>query len=921
MPIPRTPETDAFPDTLNLLRNELRGTRAAAIAALRRQLARIQAHVQRNFEHEHITGLQAARTLSGQVDGVVAAVFEHTGAALGSPGTLSIVATGGYGRGTLAPFSDIDLLFLTAPDPDPQTLQAVEYMLYFLWDLGLKVGHATRSIDQCLTAASADPTIRTALLDARHLAGDMALFTRFQEAFEENCKATGAADFILTKQTERAARHRRFGDSPFMVEPNIKEGRGGLRDLQTLYWIARYVYGTSTMGELAEVGGILSQPEARHAKRSWEFLWTVRFHLHYVAARAEERLTFDLQPVVGARMGYTPHGRQGGGVERFMRHYFLHARDVVRLTHVLEPAFLRHALGPPAVAPETDEALLAEGFMLADGKLLPVPERDFDVEPIQMLRILKVARNRNLSLHPLALRSMIQHERAAVRLRGDAMASRLFLDLLVGRHDEHHRPDGARWLSIMNESGLLGRFLPDWARIVGQMQFDTYHVFTVDEHTIEAVRVLNAIERGELAEVAPVASGIVDQIQSRRALYMAMLLHDIAKGRGGDHSSRGAEIALSIGAELGLSAEETETVSWLVLHHLLLSETAFKRDIDDPKTILDLADTIQSPERLRLLLVLTVADMRAVSAKVWNGWKATLLRELYGRVAEVLEGALATTERDVRLDRARAAAAALLTDWPKEDIDRFLALGYPGYWLAFDPETHARHARLVRDAEMRNAPLTVDTKPLPARAVTEVTVYTADHAGLFSKISGALAVAGASIVDARIHTLTNGMALDTFWIQDAAGGACDAPHRLARISALIEQTLSGRLKLTNEINKVQQNLIGQRMRAIHVPPRVVIDNRASNRFTVVEVNGRDRPGLLHDVTAAISDQGLQIASAHVTTYGMRAVDVFYVKDVFGLKVENERKLRNLREELLKALGPGDQSAAVPRPVRRRAASG
>ena len=272
---------------------------------------------------------------------MVAALFEHTDAALGSPGTLSIVATGGYGRGTLAPFSDIDLLFLTAPDPDPQTLQSVEYMLYFLWDLGLKVGHATRSIDQCLTAASADPTIRTALLDARHLAGDMALFTRFQEAFEENCKATGAADFILTKQTERAARHRRFGDSPFMVEPNIKEGRGGLRDLQTLYWIARYVYGTSTMGELAEVGRILSQPEARHAKRSWEFLWTVRFHLHYVAARAEERLTFDLQPVVGARMGYTPHGRQGGGVERFMRHYFLHARDVVRLTHVLEPAFLR----------------------------------------------------------------------------------------------------------------------------------------------------------------------------------------------------------------------------------------------------------------------------------------------------------------------------------------------------------------------------------------------------------------------------------------------------------------------------------------------------------------------------------------------------------------------------------------------------
>jgi len=362
----------------------------------------------------------------------------------------------------------------------------------------------------------------------------------------------------------------------------------------------------------------------------------------------------------------------------------------------------------------------------------------------------------------------------------------------------------------------------------------------------------------------------------------------------------------------------------LVLHHLLLSAVAFKRDIDDPKTILDVADTIQSPERLRLLLILTVADMRAVSPKVWNGWKATLLRELFARVADVLAGGLSTTERDVRVERARHAAAALLSDWSKREIERFTQLGYPGYWLSFDPETHARHARLVRDAEARQAPLTVDTQPLPARAVTEVTVYCADHAGLFSKISGALAVAGASIVDARIHTMTNGMALDTFWIQDAAGGTFDAPHRLARLAVLIEQALSGRIRLAAEIRKVSKLLLGQRMRAIHVPPRVVIDNHASNTHTVLEVNGRDRPGLLHDVTAAVSDQGLQIASAHVTTYGVRAVDVFYVKDVFGLKVENERKLTTLRSALLKALANPDEAApaqAIPARKRRRAAGG
>jgi [protein-PII] uridylyltransferase len=905
--------------------------RDAALGVFRRHLARLQTQLRETFEEGTLSGLKAARRLAGYTDGLIEVLYDyglamHGGAAAGV-GPLTVAATGGYGRGVLAPFSDIDLLFLTREAPGPTGLKVVEFILYFLWDLGLKVGHATRTVADCLNEANGDATVRTSLLDARPIAGDEVLFSDFAAAFRAACEEAGAAGYIEAKRAERDSRHRRFGDSPFVVEPNIKEGRGGLRDLQTLYWMARYVFGIANIFDLANTDGpargIISPAEAKIAQRAWDFLWALRFHLHYVAGRAEDRLTFDLQPVIGARMGYTRHGRQDG-VERFMRHYFLTAREVSRLTHVVEPALVRAALGPPALAAETDVALARDGFVLADGMLLCAKGRDIRDEPIMMLRILQTARDRDLTLHPLAMRALIRNERRAVSLRGNPEAAAIFLDLLCGRDDERHLADGARWLSVMNETGFLGRFLPDWARIVGQMQFDSYHVFTVDEHTIEAVRVLNTLERGVLRQVAPIATGLMDQIQSRRALYAALLLHDIAKGRGGDHSELGAELALEVGPTLGLTAEETETVSWLVLHHLLLSQTAFKRDIDDPKTILDLADTIQSPERLRLLHVLTVADMRAVSPKVWNGWKATLLRELYSRVAEVLEGALAATERDVRVTHAKAAAAALLQDWPATEIERFLALGYAGYWLSFDPETHARHARMIRDAEGRRAPLTVETQPLPARAVTEVTVYAADHAGLFSRIAGALAVAGASIVDARIHTLTNGMALDTFWIQDAAGGAFDQPHRLARLYVLIEQALSGRLKLAAEIRKIGRALLGRRMRAIHVPPRVVIDNRASNTHTVLEVNGRDRPGLLHDVTAAISEQGLQIASAHVTTYGVRAVDVFYVKDVFGLKVENERKLAQLREALLAALASPEEPATVPVPAptrrRRRAAA-
>ena len=905
--------------------------REAALGAFRRHLGRIQAHVRDQFEQGLLHGLKAARLQSDLMDGLMAELFAYAGGTEAGGGEalrLSMAATGGYGRGVLAPFSDIDLLFITADIAAPADLRVIEFTLYFLWDLGLKVGHATRSVADCLVQARGDATVRTSLLDARPLAGDRALFDAFAVSFKEACREAGAAGYLSAKRAERDVRHRRFGDSPFVVEPNIKEGRGALRDLQTMYWIARYIFGTTSLAELADptgpAGGIITAHEARLALRSWDFLWTLRFHLHYVAGRAEERLTFDLQPVVGARMGYTRHGRQDG-VERFMRHYFLTAREVTRLTQVLEPALERAALGPPARAAETDAALVKAGFMLLDGKLMPANAQQFSDEPIRLLRILQIARDRGLKLHPLAVRALIRNERRAMALRGDQEAAALFLDLLCGRDAEHNRIDGAQWMKVLNETGILGRMLPDWARIVGQMQFDTYHIFTVDEHTIEAIRVLNTLERGELAEVAPVASSLVDHLQSRRALYVAMLMHDVCKGRGGDHSELGAELALEVGPALGLSAEETEMVSWLVLHHLLLSTTAFKRDIDDPKTIMDLADVIQSPERLRLLLVLTVADMRAVSPKVWNGWKATLLRELYARVAEVLAGGLSTTERDTRVARARDAVAGMLDGWKQAEVDHFLGLGYPGYWLSFDTETHLRHARMVRDAEARQAPLTVVTQPLPARAVTEVTVYAADHAGLFSRIAGALAVAGATIVDARIHTLTNGMALDTFWVQDAAGGAFDQPHRLARLYVLIEQALSGRIRLGAEIRKASKTLLGRRIRAMNVPPRVVIDNHASNTYTVLEVNGRDRTGLLHDVTAAISDQGLQIASAHVTTYGVRAVDVFYVKDVFGLKVENERKLSQLRIALLDVLGSPDEPApAAPptpaRPRRRRAAA-
>ena len=455
----------------------------------------------------------------------------------------------------------------------------------------------------------------------------------------------------------------------------------------------------------------------------------------------------------------------------------------------------------------------------------------------------------------------------------------------------------------------MGRFIPDFGRVVAQMQHDMYHVYTVDEHTIRAVGLLHRIETGDLAEDHPLATEIVHKVASRRALYVAVLMHDIAKGRGGDHSVIGAELALDLCPRLGLDSQETETVAWLVRYHLVMSNTAQKRDIDDPKTIRDFADHCQSPERLRLLLVLTVADMRATGPAVWNGWKAALLRELYYRTEELLSGSIEADTVTARVARAKDAVAAHLADWPSGDIEAFLELGYTAYWLSLDSATQARHAALTRSAHRDDAEISIDVGIDEKRSVTEVTVYTPDHPGLFSQIAGAMALFGASIVEARIFTLANGHALDIFTIQNAAGKAVSDPRDLERLKNRIANSLTGELRPWREL--VGRESLPRRARDVfEVPPRVLIDNTASNFFSVIEVNGRDRPGLLHDVTRALTECGLQIGTAKISTYGERVVDVFYVKDIFGMKITNAQKQEEVRKAVLMSLNAEPEYAAA-----------
>ena len=812
---------------------------------------------------------------------------------------VAVVAVGGYGRGALAPGSDVDLLFLL---PFKQTAwgeSVVEFMLYILWDLGLKVGHATRSIEECLRLSKADHTIRTAVLEARYVCGHQPLFVVLKSRFSKEVVAGSGNDFVEAKLNERKRRHSATGESRYLVEPNVKDGKGGLRDLHTLYWIAKYLYRVETVSELVGVG-FLTAEEYKAFADAEEFLWLVRCHLHLVAGRAEERLTFDCQIDVAKRLKFVDQGSERG-VERFMQRYFLTAKTVGDLTRIfcaaLEqenkkswPSFGRMIPGIGRWRAGAD------GFFVEQNRVNIEGGEVFRNNPINLLRLFHIANQKGVDIHPDALRHVTRSLGLIdANLLKEPEANKLFLELLCSRKDPE------RALRQMNEAGVFGAFVPDFGRIVAKMQFNMYHHYTVDEHLIRAIGHLAKIERGEYKEEHPLANDIIHKVLSREVLYVSVLLHDIAKGRDGDHSEVGEDVAHSLCPRLGLSAAETETVAWLVRNHLVMSDVAQKRDLSDPKTISDFIAVVQSPERLRLLLCLTVADIRAVGPGVWNGWKGQLLRQLYYETEAQMLGGFSASARPQLVGRAKEEFVRRLSDWAEESRVRALSRHYDAYWLALDSDTHQRQALQMRDAEQRGEKLSLVARTDPFRSVTELSIYTEDHPGLFSQLTGAVAMCGANIVDAKIFTTTDGMAADLFSIQDNQGQPITETRQIDRLRQTVQRVLSGEIVPRSVIDARQ---VRKREEAFRVEPQVLIDNAASDSHTVIEVNGRDRPGLLHDLTRALFVARLSIHSAQITTYGERAVDVFYVKDVYGLKVTHPQRIQDVKARVLEALGDG-----------------
>jgi [protein-PII] uridylyltransferase len=848
------------------------------------------------------SGLQCAARISWLQDQLISVLHDfalnHVFSAGQAPAAarITVTAVGGYGRGTLAPGSDIDLLFLLPAKPAAWSEPAIEFMLYILWDLGFKVGHATRSIEECIQLSKSDMTIRTAILEARYICGSVALFEDLALRFDREIVRNTGPEFIAAKLAERDERHRKAGDTRYLVEPNVKEGKGGLRDLHTLFWIAKYFYHIRDPAELVKLG-VLSRKEYKLFRKADDFLWAVRCHMHFLTGKAEERLSFDIQREIAECLGYQPHPGLSA-VERFMKHYFLVAKDVGDLTRIfcatLEDQQAKEAPGiTAAISRFTRRTRKIAGtldFLEDRGRITIADPEVFRRDPVNLLRLFHIADLNGLEFHPDALKQVTRSLKLInAALRENEEANRLFLSILTSPRDP------ALILRRMNEAGVLGRFIPEFGKIVAMMQFNMYHHYTVDEHLIRAVGVLANIDQGREKEAHPLTYQLMPGIEDRISLYVAVLLHDIAKGRPEDHSEAGAKVARKLCPRFGLSPKQTELVVWLIEQHLTMSMVAQTRDLNDRKTIVDFAEKVRSLERLKMLLVLTVCDIRAVGPGVWNGWKGQLLRTLYYETELLISGGFSELSRKERAQYARDTLFDALPDWSQKDRKTYTQLHYDPYLLTVSLEDQVRHATFIRETDRAKQTLATMVRTHSFHAITEITVLSPDHPRLLTVIAGACAAAGANIVDAQIFTTSDGRALDTILVNREFPNDADETRRAGTIGRMIEDVLAGRKRLPEVI--ATRTKSRKRNRTFTVPPAVTISNTLSNKFTVIEIECLDRPGLLSEVTAVLSDLSLDIASAHITTFGEKVIDTFYVTDLVGQKVTNDNRQANIAARL------------------------
>ncbi len=819
------------------------------------------------------------KDLARAIDTLLLQAWRQTG--LAERPDLALVAVGGYGRREMFPASDIDLLILHPPAPDEAQQEALATFLRLLWDSGLDVAPSVRSVDDCIATGRDDLTIATSLMEARLLTGDAGLF----EALQRRVAAPDfwpAAEFFRAKMAERQRRYRRFGDTAYRLEPNLKESPGGLRDLQVVAWVAKRFFGVDSLRQLLGRDDFIEVNEYNTFCGGRNYLWRVRYALHREARRKEDRLLFEYQRPLAARLGYG-EADDNGPVERFMHDYF---RTVMQLERLVE-IFVQHfdeellATGPARTEP------LNERFAVRNGYLTVRDPALFERHPTALLEVfLLLERHAGIKgVHARTIRLIRRNlHRIDDSFRADPQAHRLFMEILRQPRGVYHS------LRLMNIWGVLAAYIPAFAHTVGLMQFDLFHIYTVDEHILMVLRFARRLSDPRHRGEVPRAEAIFDSLDAPELLYLAALFHDIGKGLGGDHSQVGQGIARDFCAQHGLSREDSELVAWLVGHHLTMSLTAQRKDLSDPDVIREFGELVGDTRRLDYLYLLTISDIRGTNTSLWNDWKANLLAQLYNATRRWLESRPAPAETQLQLVRDhRLAALRLLGDGVDPQRAAALLDGFEGDYLRrFAPAVIATHLRFLLDDPAADRPHVAVFNDAEHGA-TAIVLCARTHPYLFCRATQAISQLSLDIVDARIHTTAQGVALDVFHVLEAGGEPCEAGFRSEEIRERLETVLAR----PDRCRSRGPARLPRHLRAFHVRTVIHFSHPWGKPFTVLDIRTADRPGLLADIAAALADAGIRIRQARIATVSEEAQDILEITDRLGqpLSPAEEEALR------------------------------
>jgi len=857
------------------------------------------------LQQQHLAGASGTEVVqrwTAVVDHVVRSLFETARDSYRQRSTTldqkcALIAQGGYGRAELNPWSDIDILFLYPQRPDAYVETVTESVLYALWDSGMTVGQATRNLRDCVNLASTDFKVKTSLLDTRLLAGDADLFDTFAATMSAEVLKRNAGRFYREKVAENRERHRKHGDAVFLVEPHLKEGEGGLRDIHTATWLAKVKYRVHSLEDLV-VKGVVTQSELQEVVEARDFLFRVRNALHFLSGRHQDQLTFEYQQRIAGDLGFADDGAVRG-VEKFMRAYYLHASILHRFAEEMIARCIE-TRGPSHWVGRLASREIRPGVRIVSEELVISDDRVLDSDPSLLLRVFADAQRHGVPFNS-GTRRLLRAK--APNLADDAarrspVSSRAFIDVLTWKQGVHEA------LAMMHKLGILGAYLPEFENLRCMAQYDRYHIYTVDEHTLRAVHNVELMRNGAFKTEHPLLTSVAREIEDVEILYLGMLYHDIGKGRGGDHSNKGAQMALETAERLGLNADATAQFQFLVRYHLIMHHLATRRDIHEPKVVVELAELVGTVDKLKKLYVLTYADLKATNPKLWNSWQAMLLRQLY-------ELTVAAFDRGITREEAPEARAArirerVLTAAPVES--RVAMKSYLGdvperYLLSTPEDDIAQHFALAERLEQGGDTFASHVEQFPEREFTEFTVVTRNQPGLFAKLSGVLRAKGMNIAGALAATAGNGLAIDVFRVTHLdETDIATSKDQWERVAVMIRDVLSGALDIEQIVAQAIRPAAAAERFAPRVPTEVQVDNTTSEEFTFVDVSTTDRLGVLYTITSTLFRLGLRIHLAKITTSVDRVLDVFYVSNDSDRKVA-ETEIERIRAALLEALRP------------------